>query len=165
MHVMDMTNHEQAAIFRGKGYSDEDYADWAVSIAQIYNKADLCPETNVANGFIVAVNSRRYYHWYYQDKKTRADRIPGVRTTASSKEKLIETLAGMLNRGSIVIHDEETLNELGNFIKIRKDSNSPIKMRAKGAGHDDAVAALWIYAGSLTMLELDRGRKHSFTIL
>lgn len=165
MHVMDMTNHEQAAIFRGKGYSDEDYADWAVSIAQIYNKADLCPETNVANGFIVAVNSRRYYHWYYQDKKARADRIPGVRTTASSKEKLIETLAGMLNRGSIIIHDEETLNELGNFIKIRRDSNSPIKMRAKGAGHDDAVAALWIYAGSLTMLELDRGRKHSFTIL
>ena len=63
MHVMDLKTHEQVAVFRDRGLQDEDYADWAVSIGTIYNKAQLCPEINVANGFIVAVNARRYYRW------------------------------------------------------------------------------------------------------
>lgn len=165
MHVMDMNNHEQVAVFRGRGLRDEDYADWAVSIAKIYNKADICPEINVANGFVVAVNAMRYYHWYYQDKKSRTDRIPGLRTTVSTKERFIDVLTGMLNRDGIIIHDEETLNELKNFIKVVKTKDGPVRMMARGSGHDDLVMALAIYAGSLEQREIERGRKHSFTIL
>lgn len=165
MQVMDMSNHEQAAIFRGRGMPDEDYADWAVSIAQTYNKADICPEINVANGFIVAVNARRYYHWYYADKKNRNDRVPGLRTSVSTKESYISVLKGLLDRESIKIHDEDTLNELSNFVKIYRGEGKTVQMRARSSNHDDAVAALWIYAGSLTMQEIDRGKRTGFAIL
>ena len=165
MHVMDMTNHEQAAIFRGRNMQDEDYADWAVSMAQVYNRADLCPEINVANGFIVAVNARRYYHWYYADKKNRNDRIPGLRTSISTKEKFISVLKGLLDREAIKIHDRDTLDELKDFVKIYRGPNSSVLMRARGNRHDDAVAALWIYAGSLSMQEIDRGKRAGFSIL
>lgn len=165
MQVMDMTNHEQVAIFRGKGLSDEDYADWAVSTATIYNKADLCPEINVANGFIVAVNARRYYHWFYQDKKCRADRLPGLRTTVSTKELFIDKLNALLDRDGIRIHDNATLEELRSFIKVHKPGATSVKMEAKKGKHDDAVMALAIYCGSLSLQELDRGKRTGFCIL
>ena len=163
MQVMDLTNHDQVAIFRDRGLADEDYADWAVSIGTIYNNAELCPEINVANGFIVAVNARRYYHWYYQDKKSRADRIPGLRTTVSSKELFIDKLTTLLDRESIKIHDEITLDELRNMVKKHKGTS--VRMEAKRGHHDDTVMALAIYAGSLSMPEIEKGKRSSFAIL
>lgn len=163
MQVMDLTNHDQVAIFRDRGLADEDYADWAVSIGTIYNNAELCPEINVANGFIVAVNARRYYHWYYQDKKSRADRIPGLRTTVSSKELFIDKLTTLLDRESIKIHDEVTLDELRNMVKKHKGTS--VRMEAKRGHHDDTVMALAIYAGSLTMPEIEKGKRNGFAIL
>lgn len=163
MQVMDLTNHDQVAIFRDRGLADEDYADWAVSIGTIYNNAELCPEINVANGFIVAVNARRYYHWYYQDKKSRADRIPGLRTTVSSKEMFIDKLTTLLDRESIKIHDEITLDELRNMVKKHKGTS--VRMEAKRGHHDDTVMALAIYAGSLSMPEIEKGKRNGFAIL
>lgn len=163
MQVMDLTNHDQVAIFRDRGLADEDYADWAVSIGTIYNNAELCPEINVANGFIVAVNARRYYHWYYQDKKSRADRIPGLRTTVSSKELFIDKLTTLLDRESIKIHDEITLDELRNM--VRKHKGTSVRMEAKRGHHDDTVMALAIYAGSLSMPEIEKGKRSGFAIL
>ena len=163
MHVMDMSNNEQVAVFKERGLQDEDYADWAVSIGTLYNKAELCPEINVANGFIVAVNARRYFRWYYQNKKNQGDRVPGLRTTVSSKELFIDKLSAMIDRNSIIIHDQETLDELRNFIKItktRQDGSKYTRMCAKGKGHDDCVAALWIYAGTLDSRQIE-GRKHT----
>lgn len=168
MHVMDLYNNEQVAIFRDKGLQDEDYADWAVSIGTIYNKAELCPEINVANGFIVAVNSRRYYRWLYSSKKSQADRIPGLRTTVSSKELFVDRLNAMLDRGTITIHDETTLSELRNFIKIiktRSDGSQYARMAARGKTHDDTVMALAIYAGSLDMSQIEGRRKSRFAII
>lgn len=163
MQVMDTKNHEQVAVFRDRGLQDEDYADWAVSIGTIYNKAQLCPELNVANGFIVAVNSRRYYKWFYQNKKNQAERIPGIRTTASSKEYMIDRLGTLLDRNNIIIHDEYTIKELMNFvrhIKKRSDGTAYVRYAAKAGHHDDDIAALWIYAGSLDMYQIE-GRRHS----
>lgn len=168
MHVMDTTNNEQVAIFREKGLQDEDYADWAVSIGTIYNKAELCPEINVANGFIVAVNARRYYRWYYQNQRNKADRAPGLRTTVSSKAYFIDALGTMLDRGSIILHDKETIDELRNFVRIvksRTDGTKSIRMAAKGHGHDDAVAALWIYAGTLDNRQIEGKKQSGFSIM
>lgn len=168
MHVIDTSNHEQVATFADRGLPDEDYADWAVSIGTIYNKAELCPEINVANGFIVAVNARRYYHWYYEDKKARADRVPGLRTSVASKERMIDALASLLDRGAIIIHDVETLDELRNMVKkvkSRADGSRSLRMQAKKGHHDDRVAALWIYAGSLNQRELERGKRTGWAIL
>lgn len=168
MHVMDLKNHEQAAVFRERGLQDEDYADWAVSIGTIYNKAQLCPEINVANGFIVAVNARRYYRWFYQNKKNQSDRIPGIRTTASSKEYMIDRLGTLLDRDNIIIHDEYTINELMNFvrhIKKRSDGTPYVRYAAKAGHHDDDIAALWIYAGSLDMREIEGRKRVGFAVI
>lgn len=165
MHVMDMSNHNQAAIFRGRELSDEDYADWAVSMAKVYNNADLCPENNVAQGFVVAVNARRYYRWYYQDLKNARERIPGLRTSVTTKEVYVNKLSALLDREGITIHDAGTLDDLRNFIKIYKAGSSTVKMQARKGHHDDTVAALWIYAGSLSLQELDRGKRAGFAIL
>lgn len=168
MHVMDLTNNEQVAVFRDRGLQDEDYADWAVSIGTIYNKAELCPEINVANGFIVAVNARRYYRWYYQNKKSRADRTPGLRTTVSSKELFIDKLNAMLDRESIILHDCTTVEELSNFVRIsrrRSDGSTYIRMAARGKEHDDTVMALAIYAGSLDMRQIEGRKRSKFAII
>ena len=168
MHVMDMNNHEQVAVFRERGLQDEDYADWAVSMGNIYNRAQLCPESNVANGFIVAVNSKRYYHWFYQNKKNKADRIPGIRTTVSSKEYMVDCLGTLLDRGNIIIHDEHTIDELYSFVrhvKKRTDGSSYVRFAARSGHHDDDIAALWIYAGSLDMIQIEGGKRSGFAIL
>lgn len=167
-HVFDVANHEQVAVFRDRGLQDEDYADWAVSIGTIYNKAELCPEINVANGFIVAVNARKYYHWYYQNKKNQSERIPGLRTTVSSKERFIDALSTMLDRGTIIIHDEETLTELRNFVKIiksRTDGTRYVRMAARGKTHDDLVMSLCIYAGTLDIRQIEGRKRVGFAIL
>lgn len=168
MQVMDIETHEQVAVFRDRGLQDEDYADWAVSIGMIYNKAELCPEVNVANGFIVAVNAHRYYHWYYQDKKAKADRVPGIRTTVSTKEHMIDALGTLLRRDNIVIHDAHTIEELGTFVKHvkkRPDGSSMVRMEAKRGCHDDDVAALWIYAASLTNQQIEGRKRTGFAII
>ena len=168
MHVMDLKNHEQVAVFRDRGLQDEDYADWAVSIGTIYNKAQLCPEINVANGFIVAVNAHRYYRWFYQNKKNQSDRIPGIRTTVSSKEYMVGCLDTMLHRDNIIIHDEYTIDELRNFvrhIKTRTDGSSYVRFAARAGHHDDDIAALWIYAGSLDMRDIEGRKRAGFAII
>lgn len=168
MSVFDTSNNEQVAIFADRGLQDEDYADWAVSIGTIYNKAILCPEINVANGFCVAVNSRRYFKWYYQSKSSQKDRTPGIRTTVSSKERMIDALSAMIDRDSIIIHDENTLDELRNFIKTiktRADGSKYVRMAAKAGHKDDRVASLWIYAGTRSMREIEGRKKGGFAII
>lgn len=168
MHVMDLANNEQVATFADKGLADEDYADWAVSIGTIYNKAELCPEINVANGFIVAVNARKYYHWYYEDKKARANKEPGLRTSVSTKERMIDALTTLLTRESIIIHDVSTIEELGNmvkYVKTKDDGTNTVRMAAKKGAHDDRVAALWIYAGSLDSRQLEGKTSQGWAIL
>lgn len=168
MSVFDTSNNEQVAIFADRGLQDEDYADWAVSIGTIYNKAILCPEINVANGFCVAVNSRRYFRWYYQSKNAQRDRTPGLRTTVSSKERMLDALTAMIDRGTIIIHDADTLDELRNFVKIvksRTDGSKYVRMAAKAGHRDDRVASLWIYAGTRSMREIEGARKSSFAII
>lgn len=168
MMVFDLSNHEQVAVFRDRGLQDEDYADWAVSIGTIYNKAQLCPESNVANGFTVAVNSRRYFKWFYQNKKNKADRIPGIRTTVSSKERMIDCLGTLLDRDNIIIHDLHTIEELFSFVrhvKTRTDGSSYVRFAALAGHHDDDIAALWIYAGSLDMRDIEGRKRVGFAMI
>ena len=168
MMVMDINNHEQVAVFRERGLQDEDYADWAVSIGTIYNKAQLCPEINVANGFVVAVNARRYYRWFYQNKKNQADKLPGIRTTVSSKEHMISCLDTLLNRDNLIIHDSYTIDEFRNFVrhvKTRTDGSSYVRFAARAGHHDDDIAALWIYAGSLDARQIEGRKRAGFAII
>lgn len=168
MGVFDMYNNEQVAIFRDRGLQDEDYADWAVSMGTIYNKAELCPEINVANGFVVAVNARRYFRWFYVSRKAQADRTPGLRTTVSSKELFLDRLNALLDRGNIILHDQTTLDELRSFIRIiktRSDGTKYARAAAKSGAHDDTVMVLALLAGSMDMKQIEGRRKSGFAIM
>lgn len=172
MQVWDDNTLEQVAAFNGKGYMIEDYADFAVAIAKLYNKAIICPEANVAEAFLVAVRQLRYYNFFYTQgagsikgshgARERVRQV-GIRTTASSKESMIDKIILLLSQDKIKIHDSITLEQMRNFVKKKKkrsDGSVTIRMEAQGHGHDDQVACLWIYAGSLTEKQLD-GRKKS----
>lgn len=168
MHVFDLANNEQVATFTDRGLQDEDYADWAVSIGTIYNKAQLCPEINVANGFVVAVNSKKYYNWFYQNKADKASRTPGIRTTVSSKERMVDALDTLLSRENIIIHDQNTISEMRTFIrkvKTRTDDSKSVRMEAKKGKKDDRVAAAWIYAGTLDSRQLEGRRSRELSLI
>lgn len=168
MHIWDLSNNEQVGVFREKGLQDEDYADWAISMGTIYNKAELCPEINVAQGFTVSVNARRYFRWFYGTKANKANHVPGLRTTVSSKELFIDRLQAMLDRGSIIIHHKETLDEFRNFVKIikkRTDGTTYVRMAARGSTHDDLCMSAAIYAGSLDIRQIEGRKKSSFAII
>ena len=122
----------------------------------------------MANGFIVAVNARRYYRWFYVNKKAQADRTPGLRTTVSSKELFLDRLNAMLDRGTITIRDKATLEELRGFVRIiktRADGTQYARAAARAGHHDDTVMALCIYAGSLDMRQIEGRKKTSFAII
>lgn len=171
MQVWDDTNLEQVASFNGKGYMIEDYADFAVTMAKLYNKAVICPETNVAEAFLVAIRQLRYYNLFYTAGPNQRTRMRGrreiskqigIRTTASSKESMIEKIILLLSQDKLIIHDRLLLEQMQKFVKKRKkrsDGSSSVRMEAQGNGHDDQVACLWIYAGSLTEKQLDNGKK------
>lgn len=168
MQVFDLSNNEQVGVFQEKGLQDEDYADWAISIGTTYNKAELCPEINVGQGFVVAVNSRRYFRWLYANKAAKANRTPGLRTTVSTKEKFVDALSTTLDRGSIILHHKETLEELRNFVKIakmRSDGTQYVRMAARGSTHDDLCMALCLYAGSLDQRQLEGRRQSHFAVI
>lgn len=168
MSVWDLANNEQVACFAERGLQDEDYADWAVSIGTIYNKAELCPERNVGQGIIVAVNARRYYRWVYENAKNKADRIPGLRTTVSSKERMIDAANVMFDRGSLILHSRETLDECRSMIrkiKTRPDGTKSVKMEAAGKKKDDLCATVWLFAGSLDSRAIEGKKRSGFAIL
>ena len=163
MNVFDLTNNEQVAIFVDKNLQDEDYADWAVNIGALYNKAELCPEINVANGFVVAVNARHYYHWFYASKRNRADRLPGLRTTVATKDIMIDRLTTLLDRDNIIIHDQRNIDEMRTMvkkIKVRSDGSKSMRMEAKRGKHDDIIDTCFLYAASIDDAQLE-GRRHS----
>ena len=165
MHVMDVKEHDQVAVFHEKGLTDSDYADYAVCLGKIYNNAELCPEINVSSGFIAEVNNRHYYHWFYANEKARRNKEIGLRTTVANRNDMLDKLNTLAERKIIKIHDAETLKEMRNFVKkvkVRSDGSKVIKAEAKGKTHDDLVMALAIYAGSLNQAQLEQRKKSGF---
>lgn len=168
MSVFDDANLEQVAVFKGKDMPIEDYADFAVSIAKIYNNATICPESNVAAAFVTAVYALRYYNFYYETPLARKNRTPGIRTSVTSKGNMIDNLKLLLDNRSLIIHDPDTIEELENFekkVKTHVDGSTSVKMAARKGTTDDLVATLWIYVGSLSQDRLSGGKASGFVIL
>ena len=167
MSVFDDETLEQVAVFQAREYQAEEYADYAVSIAKIYNNALICPESNVADAFIVSCRALGYYFFYYSSPAARKNKDPGIRTTVSSKESMVDKLGLLLDTKKIKLHDRETVDELDTFEKKSRRSSTgaqSVKMAARKGHHDDMVATLWIYAGTLDEKQLT-GRSHGWAII
>ena len=81
---------------------------------------------------------------------------------------MIDRLNSMLDRGAIIVHDEDTIDELRNMVKkitTRTDGTKSIRMEAKKGHHDDLVMALAIYAASLSMREVEGRKGHGWAII
>ena len=163
-HVFRIRNNEQVAVLHVRGVSVEDCADLVLCMAKLYNRAELCPESNIAESLVLLIRAQRYYNWYYQTDSQRAKKEPGIRTTVSTKENMINRIQLMLDNDKVILHDKETIDELGRFVKKRNKSGT-IKMEAQGKGHDDLVMSLAIYAASLDQKGLTGERKIGWHIL
>lgn len=166
MMVFDEKNNEQCAVFYENGLALEDYADYAVQIAKIYNRAMIVPEQNMAEGFIALVwEGLKYYNFYFQDMSARVKKMPGIRTTATSRASMLDTLTLLLESGRLILHDRATLDEMSTFerkVKKRRDGTETVRIEARAGHHDDRVSNLWIYAGSLDRSQI-AGKKREIT--
>lgn len=166
--VWDTQNNEQVATFRGAEMTTEDYAEYIVGIAKIYNRAVICVEKNVAEGFNACVRAHNYYNVFYENQQARARRDPGIRTTVSSKPAMLDKLSLLLDTGRIIIRDRNTLDQLRTFekrVKTRTDGSTSVTASAPKGKRDDDVAACWIYAGTLDQRALTGKNKQGFAIL
>lgn len=166
--VWDTQNNEQVATFRGSEMATEDYAEYIVGIAKIYNRAMICVEKNVAEGFNACVRARNYYNVFYENQQARAKRDPGIRTTVSSKPAMLDKLSLLLDTGRIIIRDENTLSQLKAFekrVKTRADGSASVTASAPKGKRDDDVACCWIYAGTLDQRALTGKTGQGFSIL
>lgn len=154
MSMFDLSNNEQVASFMARGMALEDYVEFAIAMCKIYNNAEICPEQNIAQTFYELAWARGYYYWYYTDNKMRATRQPGIRTTVGSKEGMISRTLTLLNSGSIILHDKRLFEQMETFVKITNRRNGTYKFEAAKGKHDDLVATLFIYAGSLNQNQL-----------
>lgn len=165
MSMFDLGNNEQCATFLGRGLPLEDYVEYAVAISKIYNNAEICPEWNIAQTFYELAWAKGYYYWYYVDKKARANRQPGIRTTVGSKEGMIGRTLTLINNEGITIHDKQTIDQMGTFVKAVKGKTGAYSYEAARGKHDDLVACLWIYAGSLNQNQLTGKQQVRYSFL
>ena len=169
MMIFDEQNNEQCAVFYENGLALEDYADYAVQLAKIYNRAMIVPEQNMAEGFIALVwEGQKYYNFFFQDQSARAKKMPGIRTTATSRTTMLDNLTLLLESGRIIIHDQATLDEMSTFerkVKKRQDGTESIRIEARAGHHDDRVSNLWIYAGSLNRSQIAGKRSLGWDVL
>ena len=150
--VFDDTELSQDAVFHARGYAHEDYADFMVSLAKIYNNATICPESNVGTTLVELIKNLGYYRFYYTSSNARAKKDVGVKTTVSTKNSMIESVILLLRNGNIIIRDEDTLAELRDYrkkVKVRSDGSTQVSMSASGRRHDDLVSTIFVYAATL----------------
>lgn len=168
MTIFDTESLEVVATYADKNQSVEDYADICVAAAKLYNRAQICPERNVAEGLIVAIRALGYHQFWYESKQAKAKREPGLRTTASTKSSMIERLNLLLDQKRIKIYSREIIDELEVFekrTKRRSDGSLSVKMQARKGKHDDFVATMWIFAGTLDNRLLEGRKKVGFAII
>lgn len=157
MMVFDDEDMSEVAEFYEKGLSIEDYADYAVGIAKIYNNATIAPEKNMAEAFIAAVKARNYYYFYYESDSDRKKKTPGIRTTQSSKNAMLDILSLLLHTHKIKIRSKMALKQMRTYekrIKTRADGTKLVRVEARAGHHDDLVSCCFIYAGTLTQQQI-----------
>ena len=166
--VWDVDKNEQMATIWARGLMLEDFADLVMGVSNIYNRATVCPESNMSEGIQASLRAKGFYNFYYSDKQRRARKDAGIRTTVSSKPTMLDKTQMMLDAGSIIIHSGETLRQLREYkriVKSRSQGGSTISFSAPKGDHDDFVTTVFIYAGTKNERELVGKSGYSYTFL
>lgn len=163
--MFNTKNNEQVATIHGRGLALEDWANYSMELAKIYNNALLCPEQNIAEAFVAYIWANRYYNWWYASQVARKNRNPGLRTTVSTKTNMIDKVSLMLASGNLIIHDPLTQTELAEYERVKNKHTGYVKMQAPKGKHDDLVSTLMIYAGTLGISQLTGVKTSGWAII
>lgn len=162
--VWRQRNNEQVATIYVKGIMIEDMAELVAGLSTIYNRAQVCPESNMGSALQACLRAKGFYNFYYTDPSRKARKEAGIRTTISSKPDMLDKLQLLLDGEKIIIRSEETLRQLKAYSKITRKSGS-VSFSAPKGDNDDFVSTAWIYAGTLDSRQLSGKSGQSFTIL
>lgn len=162
--VWRQRNNEQVATLYIRGIMLEDMADLIIGLHRIYNRALVCPESNMGEGLQACLRAKGFYHFYYTDQSRKARKEAGIRTTISSKPNMIDRLQLLLDGENIIIHSAETLRQLRAYSKSIRKSGS-VSFSAPKGDNDDLVSTAFLYAGTLDSRQLSGKIGASFTIL
>lgn len=112
-------------------------------------KPVVCYETNNGGGYefdrLERLNIEQAYRIYYQyvldseGKLTRTDK-KGWNTNSATRPKMLQDVEELVNNHLVVIYDEETVNEMFSFVKMK--SAASWKAQAETGAHDDLIMAL-----------------------
>lgn len=144
LHVIDITKFPFKQVACGK--LQIDYLlmpEFIFELANMYNTAFTIIENNEGAGQSIADTLRRDFEYenLYFDRDGKGDtfkKYPGFRTTAKSRNQLLETLKLLIENNKLEIRDEDTIFELQRFVLLRK------KFQAEDGFHDDLVMSLAI---------------------
>lgn len=162
--VWRQSNNEQVATLYVRGIQVEDMAEYIAGLHKIYNRAIICPESNMSEALQACLRAKGIYTFYYTDKNRKARKEAGIRTTVSSKPDMLDKLQLLLDGDRIIIHSKETLRQLKAYQKWSRKSGTTYFSAPKG-DHDDLCTCAYIYAGSLDSRQLAGKSAVSFTIL
>lgn len=166
--VWDIKNNEQMLNIYTRGMMIEDLADLVKGVSDIYNRAIVCPESNMSEALQACLRAKGFYNFYYIDNQKKTRREAGIRTTAASKPVMLDKTQLLLNSEKIIIHSNETLRQLRAYekrVKNRAGGGSTVSFSAPKGDHDDLVSCVYVYAGTRTDQELAGKVGHGFTIL
>lgn len=160
VQVIDIEELEQVAEWQGKVDPDK-LAEVAFLLACVYNGAMLAPETTGGWGFAVVQRCKAMIGKWEGSPKSKPtlftrpimDRLSqsftdvvGWDTNTKTRAQMLDTLEQTLRDGSLTVHGDRTLIEMGAFAFPERPGNqgdyrSP---RAMKGAHDDLVIALAI---------------------
>lgn len=103
---------------------------------RLYNNALVIVENNEGAGTYIASVLKINYDYpnlFYEKKKKEE---PGFRTTVKTRPQILDILKLFLDDEILILHDEETIKELGTF--ILKNG----KYQAENGFHDDLIMCL-----------------------
>lgn len=135
---------EQVAQFRAK-CSVLEAGSYANSLGRYYNNALIICETNYPGNAVQDALIQTYqYPWCYQaeqhlDESPNVSSKFGFQTTQASKWMLIREMQGVLKNKEVIIRNNQTIDEFGNYIFIEDRSKTGA---AQGLNDDDVIATM-----------------------
>jgi len=160
--VLDRRRFEQVAVWHG--HADPDvFAKELIKLGYFYNTAWIAPERN-NQGIATILTMRDLYYpsiWMRERVGELADRLTpelGWVTDMKTKPLMIADLAEAIRDKNIIIHDEQTVNELFSY----QYDEAGHANAAKGA-YDDRVTSLAIAVQLYKRVPLDKESENVIT--
>lgn len=135
LRIDSATHLEQVAVYSSNSTPYQDFAQVCIGLSRYYNTAEMMIENN---GIGETLAHTIWYDYEYDHIVNCDKKGLGIRSTTKSKMKANLLLKQYIDNGMLILHDDETLQELSRYIEVRP---GVYKAETTGA-HDDCVTSL-----------------------